>query len=71
MNIWRVTDRAITPGSSDANIVVLAGQMGLRSSHRTGTRVPIEAGNRSCSAIISMIDGRLNAIALPEEAVRY
>ena len=48
-----VTDGAVTPGSSDADIVVLAGQMGLRGSHRTGTRVPIKAGNRSCSTIIS------------------
>ena len=58
-NYGRVAYGAITPGSSDADIVVLAGQMGLGGSDRASGSVPIEAGNRSCITFISLTDDRL------------
>ena len=50
----RITDGAVAPGSSDANVVVLARQMGLRGGHRASAGVPIEAGNGTWSRIFSL-----------------
>ena len=53
-DVGTVTDGTGTSGSSDANVVVLAGQMGLRGRHRGSAGVPVEAGNGTWSRILSL-----------------
>ena len=42
-----VADGAVTPGSPDADIVVLAGQVVLAGRHGGGAGVPVETGDGS------------------------
>ena len=57
-NYGREADLAVTPGTSDADVVVLVGQMevvGRRGGSQAsrGARVPVETGNRPCNINIS------------------
>ena len=57
-NCWREADLAVTPGTSDADVVVLVGQVEVvrrrgGSQASGGARVPVETGNRPCNINIS------------------